>query len=985
MQQHWTIEELIDDWTLLPAEQTLLTGSQGANRLGLAVMLKAFQHEGRFPARTRDVPHVAVAFVARQVGVEVTHFERYDWRGRSSSTHRALIREFCGYRAFMDADAAPLVEWLCEHVLPQEERRDLLGALVVDHLRDARIEPPTPAQLERHLASAERTFETRLCGLVRSRLNPSRVQALDELLSATIADEDDPEGEVDRTSLIHWLRTDSRKPGLESVEEQIAKLERLRAVGLPERLFEGVPVGVQKRYRERTGVETPSELRAHPEAIRATQLAAFVHLRLAEITDSLVDHLIHTVHKIGIRAERRVEKRLLEEFRKTSGKERLFERLLEAALENPDGTVREVLFPIAGEERLRDLLREFRARGSYRHEVHTHLRSSYKQHYRRMIPGLLTALDFRSNNAAHQPVIAALALVKRHLSSRAYNYPAHEEIPVQGVIARNMRDLILETNEDGEVRLNRVNYEVCVLDALREALRCREVWVVGADKYRDPDTDLPQDFEGQKAEYFAALKQPQEAAEFVERLQARLRDAVTTFHTALPKNEKVRVTTKDGGRFSVTPLDPQPEPPNLAALKVELGRQWPGTGLLDMLKEADLDVGFTDLLRSVLTRENLPRAEAQKRLLLCLFGLGTNTGLKRVAGGDAAITADHLRYVRKRYITREGLRAANAQLVNAILAVRRPDLWGEGTTACASDSKKFGAWDGNLRTEWSVRYGGRGVMIYWHVERKATCIHSLLKTCSSSEVAAMIEGVLKHCTEMEVERQYVDSHGQSEVGFAFTHLLGFHLLPRLKDIAGQKLYLSDLALGEQLPLLKPVIAQRAIWWELIEQQYEPMVKYTTALRLGLADPEAILRRFTQTNAQHPVYAALKELGKVIKTIFLCEYLGNEALRREVHEGLNVVENWNATTDFVFYGKGGEISTNRLEDQEVSMLCLHLVQNCLVYVNTLMLQRVLEDEQWRERMTPEDWRGLTPLIYQHVNPYGIFRLDMTTRLNLGRAA
>lgn len=213
MQQHWTIEELIDDWTLLPAEQALLAGSQEANRLGLAVMLKAFQHEGRFPARTQDVPPAAVEFVARQVGVEVTHFGRYDWRGRSSSNHRALIRDFCGYRTFADADVVPLVEWLCEHALPREERRDLLRALVVDHLRDARIEPPTPAQLERHLASAERTFETRLCGLVRSRLDPSRVQALDELLRATIAEEDSLDGEVDRTSLIHWLRTDSRNPG----------------------------------------------------------------------------------------------------------------------------------------------------------------------------------------------------------------------------------------------------------------------------------------------------------------------------------------------------------------------------------------------------------------------------------------------------------------------------------------------------------------------------------------------------------------------------------------------------------------------------------------------------------------------------------------------------------------------------------------------------------------------------------------------------
>jgi len=79
-------------------------------------------------------------------------------------------------------------------------------------------------------------------------------------------------------------------------------------------------------------------------------------------------------------------------------------------------------------------------------------------------------------------------------------------------------------------------------------------------------------------------------------------------------------------------------------------------------------------------------------------------------------------------------------------------------------------------------------MIYWHVERKSLCIHSQLKSPSSSEVAAMIEGVIRHCTEMSIDRQYVDSHGQSEVAFAFCHLLGFDLLPRLKAIHTQRLY-----------------------------------------------------------------------------------------------------------------------------------------------------------------------------------------------------
>ena len=114
------------------------------------------------------------------------------------------------------------------------------------------------------------------------------------------------------------------------------------------------------------------------------------------------------------------------------------------------------------------------------------------------------------------------------------------------------------------------------------------------------------------------------------------------------------------------------------------------------------------------------------------------------------------------------------------MRARSPEIWGEGTTACASDSKKFGAWDQNLLTEWHARYGGRGVMIYWHVDRKSACIYSQLKRCSSSEVASMIEGVLRHCTDVEVQRQYTDSHGQSEVAFAFCRLLGFELLPRLR-------------------------------------------------------------------------------------------------------------------------------------------------------------------------------------------------------------
>src|SRR5260370_7614891 len=126
------------------------------------------------------------------------------------------------------------------------------------------------------------------------------------------------------------------------------------------------------------------------------------------------------------------------------------------------------------------------------------------------------------------------------------------------------------------------------------------------------------------------------------------------------------------------------------------------------------------------------------------------------------------------------MRRAIAIVRNGTLNARNPAIWGDGPRAGASDSKHFGAWDQNLTTQWHVRYGGRGIMIYWHVERKSLCIHSQLKSPSSSEVASMIEGVVHHCTEMEDDRQYVDSHGHNTAPFPYFPPLLFHPLPPLQ-------------------------------------------------------------------------------------------------------------------------------------------------------------------------------------------------------------
>lgn len=108
-------------------------------------------------------------------------------------------------------------------------------------------------------------------------------------------------------------------------------------------------------------------------------------------------------------------------------------------------------------------------------------------------------------------------------------------------------------------------------------------------------------------------------------------------------------------------------------------------------------------------------------------------------------------------------------------------------------------------------------------------------------------------------------------------------MPRLKAIHSQKLYRPEPGMTDEYPNLQPVLT-RPINWELIRQQYDQMMKYATALLLGTAETEAILKRFTRNNLKHPTYQALGELGKAVKTIFLCNYLHSEELRREINEG-----------------------------------------------------------------------------------------------------
>jgi hypothetical protein len=230
------------------------------------------------------------------------------------------------------------------------------------------------------LGAARATAEERFCAQTVARLPPQAVERL-EALAAMASGEDLDAGAggaggddtLAGRSLLAELKADPGPLGLETLLAEIDKLPQVRALGLPSTLFADANEQLLAAWRARAAQQYPSDLRAMAQPVRLTLLATLCWVRTAELTDGLVDLLIQLVHRINARAEQRVEGELLADLKRVAGKHGILFRMAEAAIEHPDGIVREVLWPAAGGEYvLRELVREAKAtKPAFRQRVRT--------------------------------------------------------------------------------------------------------------------------------------------------------------------------------------------------------------------------------------------------------------------------------------------------------------------------------------------------------------------------------------------------------------------------------------------------------------------------------------------------------------------------------------------------------------------------------------------------------------------------------------
>lgn len=955
------------------------TKNTKSNQLAFGYMLSFFKKYTLFPlAGEVTVSSQLILQVAKDLGIDPIFIVRFDWSGRNVKQYRQDIRRYLGYRVANAQDTELTINYLVDDLIPRHLPDSVLLEQIRTYFAKNKVEIVNTQPLENYISLAKQKFEQQFFSKIFDNLTQENLLLIDRILSKNSNEDDD-------IIELSELKKDISGAKIKNIQDAIDKINLLGQIKLSDCLMESVDRKLLLRYYERVMAFAPSNILDFTPAIKYATMAIFCSVRLELLLDALIDSMIKLIKKMRAGAEKHVDRYILQEVKRVDGKFDILEKLAILNAKNPKSIIEDKVYPVVPQEKLEAVIEDLQHRGSkwYQDQVREKMHTTYAYGNRGGLLEIIRTLQLYEDHLDYQPILKAIHFINQYWneSNLAYyiNIP-----PLIGAIPQNWYNAIV-TIEKGQLRINKYNYELAVLEQVKELLGFKAIWVNRSYRYRNPNKDLPKDFIEKREAYYELLGLPLNSKEFIRTLKISVTNNLEALNANIPNNQLVKIQpSKVGNNIKLTPSAPQDEPDNIIKLQQEINNKWLSIHLIDILKECDLRINFTKELETVGKSSNISSADLQKRLLLCIFGIGSNTGLKRISIANDDVNYSDLRYVKKRHINATNIRNAIRTMVNKVLKVRDPDVWGEATTTVACDSTHLFAWDQNLMSEWHFRYGKKGVMIYWHVDKKSLCIYSQLKDCTSSEVGSMIKGIIDHDTDMDMKRVFVDTHGQSVIGFATSYILDFFLCPRLKAINKQKLYYVDSGDRNKYKNISEIL-KGSINWELLEEYYDEIVKHMVALKLGIVTPSVLIKRFSNNNYAHPVYKALVELGKANKTIFLCKYLASEELRIEVNEGLNVVERLNSVMDFIFYGKLGHIATNNIEDQELSVLCLHLLQVCMIYINTLIIQQILSQPHWQNRLTPEDYRALTPLFSGHINPYGLFPLDFHKRLLIGIAA
>ena len=327
------------------------------------------------------------------------------------------------------------------------------------------------------------------------------------------------------------------------------------------------------------------------------------------------------------------------------------------------------------------------------------------------------------------------------------------------------------------------------------------------------------------------------------------------------------------------------------------------------------------------------------------------------------------------YFTRKSLHDANQNIVNTIhqLSLSSIFLTDKKQEHSASDGSKFGVSVDSLLANYSFKYFGKekGISVYTFVDERQSLFHSLVMSASEREAAYVIDG-LNNNDVPHIDIHSTDTHGYTESIFAATHFLGISFAPRLKKVGKQCIYAFSAKNTYEGKGYK-ILPSRIINKTLIKKHWEDILRFMVTIKMKKISASQLFKRLSSYARNNPLYKAIKEFGRVIKSLFILTYYDDVLLRQRIEKQLNRVETVNRFSKAVFYANSGEFMQGISDNQEIAVNCKMLIQNSIILWNYLYLSQLLtncsEDNERNE--TVDLIKNGSIITWSHINLHGEF--------------
>lgn len=927
----------------------------------IAIQLKVLQRLGYF-AMMVDVPASIVRHICKRMHIPVfgaDALKAYDESG-SKSIHQRLLREYVGLRVLGEEGQAWLEEQAVKAAQTKQELPDIINVLL-EELLHHRYELPGFVTLSRAATRARSKVNDEIQRRIANSLNDKQRGQIDHLFTT-------------RAGRSQWeqLKREPKQPNVREVASYLTHIEAVRklADALPKP--DDVPVSKRTQFVLEARALNVREMMALKPIKRYALAVLLIHAQLQKAVDDIAEIFIRSVRNMHNLARDRLKEYQLEHVEQGEALIAQFREVLTAF--DDDGTDPERI------KKMRGVLGDDPATWIERCDEHIAFAGNnyypfMLQPYRIKRALLFQCLDamLLKSSSPDESLLRTIAWMAQFRSSHKEHVRADAglgAVDLDWLTDRKWRALI-EGSDASSGLVHRKYLELCVFSHVMEELKSGDLYVQNSDQFDDYRDHLVswEQFDAEVVDYSAMVGLPADGSALVALLKQQLLDVSQKVDDRFPDNEHVAIT--DTGLL-IRRTDRAPPPDGLPEVDHAITNSMATTSILDVLTETERWLDLHKLFGPLSGFESKVD-DPRKRFLTTLFCYGCNLGPTQTALSVKGLSRKQVAWLNLHHVTEERLDKAIFKVVNSYNRFALPQYWGTGKSASA-DGTKWNVYEQNLMSEYHLRYGGYGGIGYYHVSDMYIALFGNFIPCGVYEAVYILDGLVKNESDIQPDTVHGDTQAQSAPVFGLAHLLGIKLMPRIRNI--KELVFFKAEPGVPYEHIQSLF-RGTIDWDLLALHYRDMLRVAVSIKLGKITPSMILRRLGTFSRKNKLYFAFRELGRVIRTMFLLNYINDVELRRSIHAATNKSEEFNNFVKWLFFGGEGIIAENLRHEQRKVIKYSQLVANMVILHNVQWMSRKLKELQGQGYQVGEPvLKALSPYRTTHINRYGDYTLDLS---------